>query len=145
MSSQITTFGAQAWGSMLFNLQPVPSEYWLAMAVGEPGVDSDGDLLVDLEPPTAAGYGRVAVPLDATHWGISGGILTNLLDIPFGPPTDDWGRPDHYVLCDAAASGDIYAYGEIYNAVLVTSGFLFSLPAGGIEIALGTLDVPIAI
>lgn len=144
MSAAVTDFGATSWLSILFGITSLPSNYWIALCQGEPGVDTDGTILSDLEPSDPS-YARQLYGASGTQWGANGGHVANLLDVPFGLAALDWGFLDHFALCTAATDGDVWAYGEISQALVVEAGFDVTLSAGAIVLAMLSVDDSITI
>lgn len=151
MGVGVSDWGQSVWLAGLFGVIEVPPGYWIALASDEPGPAADGTTLADLEPgsgdddPTLCGYARQWYPADASSWSTDDGYLTNLLDIVFPLPVTDWGYLSHYVLCNAADDGDIYAWGAFANPQQVTTGYLMTIPAGGLVVSLSSLEDSIAV
>lgn len=144
MASGVTDFGATAWLAALFGVDPDITGYYVALCTDEPGTDSDGTALADIEPVDVA-YSREAYGTGGANWGTNGPYITTLLDIDFGIPTVDWGQISHFALCTAATAGDVYAFGEFLSPQQVTADFDFVIPAGGVVISLTALQNSIAI
>lgn len=145
MACGVTSFGSKTWLSSLFGVTSLPSSYYVALALDQPGVDSDGDVLAVLEPPTGVGYARQTYGTGSGNWSINGQYLVNKNDLVFPAPTGDWGLLTYYVLCTASTSGQIYAFGQFDNPYFVNSTLGILIPAGGMVLELVSLDVSIAI
>ena len=144
MPAAVTDFGAPAWLSALFAVTTRPTSYWLALLSDPPGEATDGTIIADLEP-AGGGYARQSYGTGGGNWDVNGNYLVNLNAIDFGIATTDWGSVDHFGLCTASSGGDVYAYGELADAVFVETDYHLIVPAGGIAIALVTLAESIAI
>jgi hypothetical protein len=144
MASGVSSYGASTWLSALFGVTSLPSSYYIALCVDQPGIDADGSVISSLEPPTGVGYARQSYATGSSNWTVNAGNLVNLNDIVYPAPTGDWGLLSHYVLCTATTAGQIYAFGIFDNPYFVTSGLGVLIPAGGIVIHLASLDVSIA-
>lgn len=144
MGSGITDFGKQAWMDAMFGITPLPTGYYIALCLVEPGEAMDGDILADLEPADGS-YHRQHLMLGSARWATSDNYATTIVDVPFGLATGQWGQLTHYALCDNPTSGEVYSWGEFLNPVNVQSGYFVSVPAGGIVVALSALEAPIAI
>ena len=59
--SGITTDGAAYWASILFDLENVPNNYYLALVNYSPDETADG---TQLSEPEGGSYTRVAIPKD---------------------------------------------------------------------------------
>lgn len=145
MSSGITSYGASHWVAGMFGVISMPTTYYIALALAQPGVDSDGDILAAMEPPPGVGYTRHSYGTGGSNWASNAGALVNLNDITYAAPTGDWGLLTYYVLCDSATSGQVYAFGQLDDPYFITKGLGVLVPAGGIVIALASLDVSIAV
>lgn len=143
MPSGVTDYGATQWAQVITGAISLPSSYWIALCDEEPGTDMDGTVLADLEP--VGGYGRVQYLTGPTYWDNNGQYVTNLNTISFGIPTADWGMITHFALCDASSGGDLYAFGEFMNPQDVTTQTSFTIPQGGIILALYSLQPSIAV
>jgi hypothetical protein len=144
MGSGVTDYGSPTWLGALFGVIPVPSGYYVALCVAEPGVAMDGAVLGDLEPDDTA-YHRQFIALGSTRWGVSDSYITTLVDVDFGLASADWGQITHYALCSAPSGGNIFAWGEFLNPPTIQSGYQATIPAGGIVVALSALEAPIAV
>lgn len=145
MPSGINDYGAGYWAELMVGLQSIPSAYWIALCTQEPGDASDGTILQDFEPDTAAGYARVSYTTGASYWGVNGQYVTNTATVDFGVPTAAWGLLTHFALTDDPVAGNLFAYGEMHNAVNADITTDVQLPPGGIVLAIYTLDPSIAI
>lgn len=138
MSSSLTNWGANQFLAISFGLASQPTEFYLALCADEPGPDADGDSIALLEPDPAAGYARVSINADNTVWDNTdeGNYLTNLVEVDFPQPTDDWGSINYLALCDSLTSGEVYLYGEFDDAIGIVSGIPLILPIDSIYITL---------
>jgi len=151
MGSGVSDYGASQWLGMLFDLAALPPGYWVALSQGEPGPGMTGSDLAGQEPESG-GYARQPIDNGSTAWALDdSGYLTNTVVLDYGVPADDWllngqlFRVTHWVLCSAAAAGEIYAWGELSDPQPATSGFRLSIPAGGVVLALTSLDSTITL
>lgn len=142
MPGGITDFGAQQWLAALFDVISGPSGYYVALCAAAPGVAADGDMLADLEP-SGGGYSRQLYGVGSGNWGVSGNFLTNINPLAFPTPTADWGRVSHFALCSATSSGQVYAWGEFLNPQFVSAAYAFSIPSGGLSVAMTSFQNPI--
>lgn len=145
MTSGISDYGAGAWLASLFGVTDPIEGYWVALASDDPGSDGDGDTLADLEPPPGVGYARLFIAAGPANWSANDSYLTNLVEVDFPLPWDDWGPISHYVLCDSATSGDVYGWGALTNPQQVTAGYSVSIPVGGLVVSLASLENSIAL
>lgn len=72
--------------------------------------------------PTGNGYARVAVPNDATHWpAASSRAKANGGPVTFTAATGSWGTITHFVMYDAASSGNFLAWGAVTSTPITTN------------------------
>lgn len=145
MGAGLADFGATNWVAMLVGLADVPSGYYLALCLDQPGPAMDGAILADLEPPPGTGYLRLLVPAGAGDWAVNGPYALNLNALDFGVATADWGLLNHFALVDSAAGGNLYGYGEFLNPQDVLGGQACLLPPGALVLTLTSLENSIAV
>ena len=138
--SGITTDGAAYWGSILFNLETVPNNYYLALVNYSPDETADG---TQLSEPGGGSYARVAIPKGSGSWAVTNSSTVQNTDpITFPTPTEDWGTIGGFVFClsGSPASGDqtVICWGEFDQPVYVRTGVPLVISAGAISINLGT-------
>lgn len=144
MPAAVTDYGAPTWLSALFGVGALPTTYYVALLSDPPGEATDGTIIADLEP-VGGGYSRMSYGTGAANWDVNGAYLINLNPIDYGVATGEWGSLDHFALCTAATGGDVYAYGELADGVYVETDYHLIVPAGGIVLALVSLNESIAI
>lgn len=138
--SGITTDGAAYWASILFDLENVPNNYYLALVNYSPDETADG---TQLSEPGIGSYTRVAIPKGSGSWTVtSSSTVQNTDPITFPTPTEDWGTIEGFVFClsGSPASGDqtVICWGEFDQPVYVRTGVPLVISAGAISINLGT-------
>lgn len=145
MANVVTDYGQEYWSSVLFGLQPVPTQYWLALGTAEPGKAVDGTQFAAQSEVQAADYVRVPVPADPSDWALSSsGFVVNAKRIFIGSSQNDWGVVRYYVLCDALTAGNLYCYGQVDNPQRVPLGQSIAVPLGAIQIQTGSVLPSIA-
>lgn len=143
MPSGVSDYGSATWLSALFGVVPLPAQYYVALCSQQPGAAMDGNMLAGLEPTDSA-YTRPAYSTGGSHWGSNGPYLTNLQIINFPDPGQDWGYLTHFALCTAPVSGQVYAWGEMFNPQFVTDSIGVLIPPGALILGLHALDNSIA-
>ena len=143
MPGGITTYGSGALLAAAHGLAPVLAQYYVALCLREPGVDVDGTALAAYEPPAGSGYARQLLAVNGTNFATDGQYLVSQVDVPFGSASAAWGLPTHYGLCTALTGGDLYIWGRLGDTYRIDAGGAATIPAGGIALALSTLDAPI--
>lgn len=145
MASGVSDFGVATWLPALFGITTAPAGYWVGLLSNEPGPASDGDTVTVLEPGPATGYARIWYAAGSAGWAAAGPYVSNLNDIEFGTPTDAWGPVNHFVLCTAATSGDLYGWGELVAPLSVLPGAPVTIPAGALVVTMNSLVSSIAV
>lgn len=143
MPSGVSDYGSRTWLSGLFGIVPVPSQYFVALCTHQPGTAMDGNMLAGLEPGDVA-YERQQYPSGAASWTPNGPYVTNSQGLVFPTPSVDWGYLNHFALCTAVHSGQIFAWGEIFNPQFVTNTIGVLMPPGSLVLGLHALDNTIA-
>jgi hypothetical protein len=144
MPSGVADFGAEAWLQIAFGVIEPADVYWIALCSSEPGPGMDGDVVSDLEPDDPS-YHRVSYDTGASAWATNTGFITNISDIAFPFPSQDWGPVNHYGLLTAETGGELYAWGEFLNPQYVTVDYGMVIPAGGLVVTMTSLDNSIAV
>lgn len=144
MPSGVADYGATTWLGMLFGVTAVPSGYYVAAFVDEPGDSMDGSMFSELEPSDPS-YARRLVAANATKWSLDGAYLTNTEEVRFPAASEDQGILPYYGLCSALTGGELYSWGEILNPAPIYTGGILVLPEGAIVVSLTALSDPIAV
>lgn len=135
MANVVTDYGQQYWSSVLFGLQPVPSDYWIALATAEPGKSVDGTQFRAQSEVSAVDYARVDVLTGPSFWELAtSGFVVNVARIFIGSSSVDWGVVKYYVLLDDPMAGNLYCYGQVDNPQRVPAGSSVAIPPGAITI-----------
>lgn len=99
--------------------------------VGLSGTAPNADGTNVTEPPASAGYARVAVPNDTSHFHsapsqpATGQRQSNVLAITFPQATLDWGNVSYVVFYDAASGGNFLGSGQLGGVQNVVGGDTF--------------------
>lgn len=114
-------FGKGAYG---------PPIIYVGLSTADPGENSSG-----LSEPIGNGYARAqTAPSD---WNAAnGGLLNNANGIEFSTATGAWGTVTHFALFDAAAAGNMLAYGALTDAKTIGSGDTARFVTGDLDITL---------
>lgn len=112
----------------------LPTTYYLGLSTTAPNKEGTGAT----EPSTSGtAYARVQLsnlsePAD--------GVITSEETITFPEATADWGTISHYVIYDAAASGNLLMYGPLDNSRRVEANTVVSFRPGGLTLTLADLE-----
>lgn len=137
MANVMTTYGANLWSQILFDLEAVPANYYVALCESLPDETIDGTELAGIEP--SGGYARLQVPTNSTYWGTNDdGLVSNATLLTFGSPSNDWGRLEAYALCTAATAGEVICAGEFTQPLYVRLGVPARIAIGGIAFGVAT-------
>ena len=87
--------------------------------------------------PTVSSYKRFAAKCDATNWNESiQGSTTNAVVFRFDEAQESWTTAaspvTHWVIFDAATSGNMMFYGELMRAQEIPAGAVLEIPAEGL-------------
>lgn len=102
-------FGSTAFAS--------PGTVYVGLSTTTPAADGTG-----VTEPVGNAYARVSVANDTTHFHAApsqpgtGQRQSNLLAISFAQATGDWGTCTYWVMYDAAAAGNLLAFGLLTTA-----------------------------
>lgn len=141
--SGISTYGAQYWSSVLFNLQGLPSSYFLGVVTDMPDESADGTQLAE---PLDAAYGRIEILLDGTSWvANTANAVQNTGEITFPTPTTQWGTIAGFVICLEATDGEILCWGEFDVPLYIPAGIPLIIPVGTISIGLDSQNDTVSI
>ena len=77
------------------------------------------------------GYARKAVTMTT-----SGNASTNSSAVEFDAATGSWGTITYVAVFDALTSGNMLAYGELTASKTITTGDVFRVPSGDLDITL---------
>lgn len=103
---------------------------YVGLSTSDPLDDATG-----LAEPNGNAYARVQT--SASDWNTaSGGSLDNVNDITFPQATGTWGTITHFVLFDAATSGNILAHGALSQSKTIDSGDTAKFETGDLDISL---------
>lgn len=134
----VTNAGGEYLLNLLSNNEVPVDNYYIALVNGsKPSVTATGD---DLEEPLAADYVRVPYQNVSGFWSITGGVLSNALEIDWPPIAFDWGNIGHWAICDQLSSGRALFVGSMTDVVQIAIGDNFYIPIGGISITFSNLD-----
>jgi hypothetical protein len=91
----------------------------------------------NITEPSGSAYARVAVTNNAANWpAAAGGSKANGAAINFPQATGAWGTITDFFIADAAAAGNILAYGALTAAKAIGNGDTASFAIGDIVITL---------
>jgi hypothetical protein len=143
MASGVAQYGANFCLGCFLGLITPPSQFWIGLVTADPGPIADGDIVSALEP-SDPNYHRVSYATGSSNWALNNGLSTNIHEIDFPLPLQDWGFITHYVMLDAEHGGNLYGYGILANPQRVTVGYAMGLPPGGIALIQTSLQNSIA-
>jgi hypothetical protein len=72
----------------------------------------------------------------AGSFSVSGNTATTTADIEFPTATGTWGTVTHIGIYDASTSGNLLAYAALTSSKSISSGDVFRIPTGDIDITL---------
>ena len=114
-------FGATAYSA--------PATLYVALSTTTP-TDSG-----NVTEPSGGAYARVAVTNNTTNWpNASGGSKSNGTAVTFAQATALWGTVTHFVIYDAASSGNMIAFGALETPRVPDFGDVCSFGVGTLVI-----------
>lgn len=94
----------------------VPANIYVGLSTADPTKDGSG-----IAEPSGGGYARVSTA--AADWNAAAaGVLDNANAVTFPAPSGSWGSPAYFTLHDAAAAGNLLAYGALETVQAVGLG-----------------------
>lgn len=130
----MTDFGSDIMLNSLLGVVAIPATLYLALVRDEPEVSDDGD---DLDEPTDAAYARVAVSTGSAAWSASSsGSSVYLNNIIYAAASEEWGAIYYWVLCTAAASGDVLLWGDFDEGFEVIDTQVITIPAQALVLSI---------
>lgn len=102
-----------------------PTAWHIALYTAAPS-DTGGGTEV-----SGGGYGRKAVT-----FVVSGNTASNNAAIEWDVATADYGTVSHVGVFDAASSGNLIAYAALTTSKTISTGDVFRLPSGDLDITL---------
>jgi hypothetical protein len=109
-----------------------PATYYVGLSTSDPG--ETGSLAGE---PVGNNYSRVPVTNNSANFpAAADGSKSNGAAITFPEASGDWGTITHFFLADAAANGNIIAYGELVTQKTIGAGDIFYFDVGDMIIGL---------
>lgn len=107
-----------------------PPTIYVGLSTADPTDDGSG-----LVEPSGNGYARVQT--SAAGWNAaSNGSLDNAGNITFAQASGNWGTITHFALFDAAAAGNILAYGALSQSKSISESDTARFEAGDLQVSL---------
>jgi len=102
-----------------------PSAVYVALFTSNPAEDGSGTEV------SGGGYAR-----QAGSFSVSGNTATTTAAIEYPTATDDYGTVTHVGIYDASTSGNLLAYAALTASKTISSGDVFRIPTGDLDITL---------
>lgn len=100
-----------------------PTTVYLALYTSDPGDDNSGTEC------SGTGYARQSVAFSR-----SGSTASNSAAVEFPTAGGAWGTITHFGVLDAATSGNLLYHGALTTSRAITSGDIFRVPTGDLDI-----------
>ena len=100
-----------------------PTTVYLALYTSAPGDDNSGTEC------SGTGYARQSVAFSR-----SGSTASNSAAVEFPTAGGAWGTITHFGVLDAATSGNLLYHGALTTSRAITSGDIFRVPTGDLDI-----------
>ena len=123
-----STYLANALGneSLRATAWTAPATVYLALHTADPTVAGTGTEV------TGGSYARQSVAFDA----LALGVTANTALITFPTSTANWGTVTHWAIRDALTGGNMLYFGALTAQKVMTSGDIFTVPAGNFDLVL---------
>ena len=105
----------------------IPSAYYIGLSTTTPTV-AGGNVT---EPSSGAAYARVELTSLSQP---SNGVVTNSSNVDFPESTASWGTVTHFVVYDAATSGNLLMFGALTTARTVEAETMITIKAGQLNL-----------
>jgi hypothetical protein len=102
-----------------------PSAVYVALFTSNPAEDGSGTEV------SGGGYAR-----QAGSFSVSGNTATTTAAIEYPTATDNYGTVTHVGIYDASTSGNLLAYAALTASKNISSGDVFRIPTGDLDITL---------
>lgn len=102
-----------------------PSAVYVALFTSNPAEDGSGTEV------SGGGYAR-----QAGSFSVSGNTATTTAAIEYPTATADYGTVTHVGIYDASTSGNLLAYAALTDSKTISSGDVFRIPTGDLDITL---------
>jgi hypothetical protein len=102
-----------------------PSAVYVALFTTDPAEDGSGTEV------SGGGYAR-----QAGSFSVSGNTATTTAAIEYPTATDNYGTVTHVGIYDASTSGNLLAYAALTASKNISSGDVFRIPTGDLDITL---------
>lgn len=102
-----------------------PSAVYVALFTSNPAEDGSGTEV------SGGGYAR-----QAGSFTVSGNTATTDAAVEYPTATADYGTVTHVGIYDASTAGNLLAYAALTSAKAISSGDVFRIPAGDLDITL---------
>jgi len=102
-----------------------PSAVYVALFTSNPAEDGSGTEV------SGGGYAR-----QAGSFSVSGNTATTTAAIEYPTATDNYGTVTHVGIYDASTAGNLLAYAALTASKTISSGDVFRIPTGDLDITL---------
>lgn len=111
------------------SVDSLPSTYYIGLSTTTPNIDGTGIS----EPPTSAGYSRMAL---GSVTSPVNGVVTNGSSIAWSNSTDSWGTITHFVIFDSETDGSPLVFGELSSPRVIEESTSIVIKSGALSLSL---------
>ena len=104
-----------------------PTAWYLALFTSNPAEDASG---------TEVSTSGTAYARQTVAFSVSGNLATNSAAVEFPTATASFGTVTHIGVFDASTSGNLIAYSALSASKAISTGDVFRVPAGDLDITL---------
>jgi len=104
-----------------------PTAWYIALFTSNPAEDASG---------TEVSTSGTAYARQTVAFSVSGNLATNSAAVEFPTATASFGTVTHIGIFDASTSGNLIAYSALSASKAISTGDVFRVPAGDLDITL---------
>ncbi len=104
-----------------------PTAWYIALFTSNPAEDASG---------TEVSTSGTAYARQTVAFSVSGNLATNSAAVEFPTATASFGTVSHIGVFDASTSGNLIAYSALSASKAISTGDVFRVPAGDLDITL---------
>ena len=104
-----------------------PTAWYIALFTSNPAEDASG---------TEVSTSGTAYARQTVAFNVSGNLATNSAAVEFPTATASFGTVTHIGIFDASTSGNLIAYSALSASKAISTGDVFRVPAGDLDITL---------
>jgi len=133
-SAPVSTSFRRVLGEFVAHRSPIAGRASMSVSLTASAPVAAGDS-ADLDEPMGSGFARVVTGL-GDAWGADGDTIVNAADLIFPEPGSSWGTYDGWAITATPFGGDVIAWGDLEDEIVVEPGTPPEIPSGAITVRL---------